>query len=127
MIVADVIVAIVIGLVFAFLVYLLLDVSRGWLAWLVVFLLFMLLPWFGGLWLPPFGPPLFGAYWLPPVVIAVFVFLILAAFTPTRPPRSRREEVYRAREAAAAGTTISLFFWMLVILAVAGIVVAYVI
>jgi hypothetical protein len=125
MIIIDVAFAVVIGLVFAALVYALLELRRGWLGWLMIFLLFFILPWFGGLWLVPFGPPVQGAFWLPPLVIAIFIFLILAAFTPFRRPLSRRVQIRQARQEAAIDRTVSVFFWLVIILAVAGIVAAY--
>lgn len=128
MFIFDIIFAVLVGLFFAFIVYALLDVDRGVAVWLPLFLLFFLIPWGTALWLPAFGPPVFSGYWLPPLVVAAVLFLILAAFIPVRrrPPRTRAEAAAELEEQRAASWGLSVFFWLLIAVAIASIIVAYV-
>lgn len=125
MFVIDLITALIIGLLFAFIVYALIDFERGWAAWLPLFLLFFFIPWGAALWIPAFGPPVFGAFWLPPLVIAFFIFLLVAALSPPRRPLTRSARVAEAREAYALNIGLSVFFWILIIASAIGIIVAY--
>jgi len=123
-----------VDLVFAFLAALLLSLlftagfrrPADWANFLIFFVVVFLAAWAGGVWLTPFGPAVWGVYWLPFLLVALVIALILAALVPNRPPRSRRQAELQAEEAAEAETALSVFFWILMVVLLIGIIVHYV-
>lgn len=103
--------------------------SRGpWENLVVFFFVLFLASWAGGLWLAPFGPVLWGATWLPFFLAGLLVLLILMAALPTSGRESTVELVdkrERAAELRAAVTALGVFFWVLIVLLIVGIVVRY--
>lgn len=93
------------------------------------FPLLLLLIWTLGAWITPIGAPVAGVYWLSFVVPAAFLLVFLFALsTPSGPARREGDVVPdNAREEAAAGTVIafSLFFWALLVAALAALAVHY--
>lgn len=91
--------------------------------------LLVLLIWAGGAWLTPIGPPVGGVYWLGFLLPAVFLLLLLFALsTPSGAPKREGDVVpENAEKEALAGTAVafSLFFWILVVAAIAAVVAAY--
>jgi hypothetical protein len=122
MLLADLVVALVIGLVVTAVFIMIFRARANAPGVLVVFLLFFLFSWAGGLWLAPFGPPVFGAYWLPGLIVTVLVFLLLALVLE-QPPRTRRE----ARVELEARQEATTFFAVLLSILVVGLIVAIVI
>lgn len=83
-------------------------------------LMLFLLVWATGTWVRPIEPLIFGVSWIPMLVMGlVFVFL-LAAVLPAD-PRERLPAI--RREAAAMEATVGWFFWVLLVLLVAVIII----
>jgi hypothetical protein len=101
-----------------------------WMSGLWFFLIVLLAAWVGGVWARPVGPAVWGVYWVPFLWIGLLVALLLAAATPGRRPRSRREPAERAerRESAATAgdTVLSWFFWGLLVGLILALVLYYV-
>ena len=131
---------IVLELLFAFIVALILsallaltwgrEATRTGFIWL--FLLIFLASWAGGIWVRPFGPRLWGIHWLPFLSAGLIVALIFAVSAPQRPPRSRHEtikmleRIRREKELGQATyITLSFFFWVLLFVLTAVIVIRY--
>lgn len=94
---------------------------------LFLFLIFFLAIWAGGVWIAPFGPVIAGRSWLPFVLVGLFLLLLIAAASaPREPPRTATEARLEAEEAAAVGTALSVFFWILLLGLMAAILVAYI-
>lgn len=95
----------------------------GWPA--VLFILLILFPilWIADLWIRPAGPSVADVYWLPLLAVGFMVVLILAALVP---PRPRRRVVSAPSETEVATyTAFGVFFWILMILLIVGIVAGY--
>ena len=93
---------------------------------LFLFLILMFAMWAGGAWLPPWGPLWYGIPWLNLLFVGLLVsLLVLAIATPVRRPRTSREAVEQAEEAAVVGTAFGLFFWVLMVGLLIAVVVRY--
>jgi len=113
MILSDIILALVLGIVFAAL-FGAFARGRGRMPGIVpVFILFFLFAWAGGLWLRPAGPPVFGMYWAPGLILVVLIFLLLAAVV-RRPTRTRTDVKEEIAVENAAATVIGITFWILI-------------
>jgi hypothetical protein len=95
---------------------------------LFLFIMFLLAIWAGGIWIAPFGPLLWGAYWAPFLAAALFVTLVLAAVISSHPhrPRNRREAIQQAETKQSIAVAFGLFFWLLLALLIASIIIRYV-
>jgi hypothetical protein len=89
----------------------------------MVFVLLFLFAWAGAAWIGPAGPALLGVYWLPGVVVTVLIFLLLAVFARSGPPRTTRE----ARAELEAVQTAARFFGIAIWILIAGLVLAIII
>jgi len=96
------------------------------------FLIILLSSWAGGVWVMPFGPLLWGIHWLPFLSAGLIVALIFTVSAPQRPPRSHKETVKmlerirREKELKKATyITLSLFFWVLLFVLIAAIIIRY--
>jgi hypothetical protein len=103
------------------------DVRRTGLIWL--FLIIFLTTWAGGIWLRPFGPILWGVHFMTFLLAGLTIVLFLVIAVPRRAPRGRREtldmlERIEQEKALEKVTylTLSLFFWILLALLVAAII-----
>lgn len=119
----EVLFALGIGLVFTAIFAGLLGRSGPWASIPVFFAIIFLAAWAGGVWIAPIGPALFGVYWLPFVVFGLIFALLLAA--AVKPPISavtgaRGRQERKRREAA-----FDVFFFTLIGLLIAAIVVGY--
>jgi hypothetical protein len=112
---------------------------RGRNRWAGSFWFFLILffgSWALGSWLRPIGPPAWDVYWVPYVIAAAVLELLMAAVTPAVPhglgaehtepsgdaaPRTTETEV----NAANAVTTLSVFFWLLLGVAIVAIAIHY--
>lgn len=103
---------------------------------LFLFLLFLALVWAGGIWSAPYGPALWGGYWLPFVVVGLFVGLLVLALgaasaaPPTETPPTETPPGVSPAEAEAADSAAAafgVFFWLLLLAAIAAIVAGYLI
>ncbi len=115
----DLVFALVLGVLVAFLLVALL----GWRApgsdaagagLLFVFLVVLLGAWGAALWMPAYGPVLAGGYWVAPLAIGLILALLLVAAGPP-PPRRRPEIVEGTPEGEAAATAFGVFFWILLL------------
>jgi hypothetical protein len=104
------------------------------LTWMFVFLILFLGAWAGGLWLTPIGPLLWGTYWIPSLVVAILIAFVIAAVTPSRPPRGDRVPGERptaagrhaeAQKRVNANVLFGGFFWILIIALMAAVFMAY--
>ena len=102
------------------------------LFWILVILIFT--TWAGGVWIKPIGPAWWGLHWLSFILTGAVVTLILIITIPRKPPKGRHEtldmleDIELEREVEeAAYFTLSIFFWVLIILLLAAILLRYVI
>lgn len=131
MFVADLLVALIVGVVVTLLFAGLF--SAGGSAWpwgslLLFFVIVMLAAWAGGLWLTPFGPTVFGTTWVPAVLVGLFFALLLAAAaaslgTPVYRGDVIEPETVESQEAGARG--VSLFLWILVLFLILAVLAGY--
>lgn len=98
---------------------------RFWLIFLVIFLF----TWAGGIWLHPIGPTIRGVFWIPFLLIALLIALFLAAAIPPSYIRSRTSESRDLREArqSEVNAFLGVFYWILMMILIAAIVVRYLI
>jgi len=141
------------ALIAALLLALLLAFGAGWqhprrpgggVAVLFLFLVALPLIWAVGAWARPWGPSLWGVSWVPFLGAALIIgLLILVLGATARPPEPRAgdprvpavgeppepEPAEETGIAAAAGmgllAVFSLFFWLLLVVAIIAIFVAY--
>ena len=99
-----------------------------------VFIILIFTTWAGGVWIKPIGPAWWGLHWLSFILTGSVVTLILIITVPRKPPKGRHEtldmleEIEREREVEeAAYFTLSIFFWVLVILLLLAIIFRYLI
>jgi hypothetical protein len=102
--------------------------ERAWAGFLVFMVVIMLMSWAGGVWMQPIGPAAGGIYWLPFVLTGVLVALLIGAFHYAKEVRSapipsakKEEKVYTAKITAELG----FFFWILLVVLIVVIGVAY--
>ncbi len=124
MIFFDFLVALVIALLLASLVFVGFRRAGPWASFLFLFLALFLATWAGGVWIMPFGRPLGGVYWLPFLMAGVVFALLLAAVVP--PDKSEEttvelvtEEEKKERERTLRRTAGLLFWTFAGVLAVA--------
>lgn len=91
----------------------------------IVFVLLFLFTWAGAAWIAPIGPAIVGVYWLPGVVITLLIFLLLAAFAQSRPPRTTREAKAELEAVETAARFFGIAIWILIGALVLAIIVAY--
>ena len=100
---------------------------RGpWCGLVPFFIILFFATWAGGLWLYPFGPLWFGVSWMPFLIFGLLVALLLAAATEPMPPKTAQEAVDQAKEEVAAEQTLNVFFWVILVLLIIGIISAYI-
>ncbi len=133
MIIPDLLISLILALLLTGL-FMLTTRKAGWKKGSIwIFLIIFLITWAGGLWLKPFGPALWGIYWLPFLLTGLVVFLTLLIFSPPRPLRGRQETLDMLERAEqrkeleeVTYITFNLFFWILLLLLVAAIILRYV-
>ena len=99
-----------------------------WPSLIALFVVLVLMVWAGGVWVTPFGPPVWGGYWAPFLLVGVMVALLIATLTTAaRPPRARREPRVEGEIEAeeAAASFFGLFFWLLLVIGIAALVIRY--
>ncbi len=118
--------ALVVGLILTTIFSVLVNKTRRWRTILMFFVILFLATWAGGIWIKPFGPALLGIYWLPFVVVGLIFALILTMLLPNRPPKTSKEAETKAESMVIADKLFKFFIWLLFIVLVASIIVAYV-
>ncbi len=135
MFIGQLIAAVVVALIFSFILVGILGWQRPGRegaapALLFVFLFLLAIVWAGGIWLQPVGPYFWGVGWIPFLLIGLFAALVILALVPPHRPRNRREALQQAETRAEAQTgaeaALSVFFWLLVMLLIAAIIIRYV-
>jgi small-conductance mechanosensitive channel len=95
---------------------------------LVFFLVVFLGAWAGGIWITPVGPSLLGVYWLSFFAAGLIFALILeavAAFS-ARPAESQARDIQKdKKEEREIESVLGAFFWALLLMFVAAIVLGY--
>jgi hypothetical protein len=117
--------ALVVGLLLTALFAAIFDARGPWDIWWAFLLIVFLAAWVGGVWVTPFGPTLFEVAWLPFLFVGLIFALLMAAIPPTR-PRTYGKAVAEARAEETAVTVLSIFFWLLIVLMVIALIVAYI-
>jgi hypothetical protein len=121
---ADVIFAIALGVLFALLFGSLFGSSERVPGFLMLFLVFFLFAWAGGLWIGPLGPAIVGVYWLPGFVVTLLIFLLIGGISYHRPTSTRETEAeIEARRTTAAA--FGILIWILIAALVVAVIVAY--
>ncbi|MCK9274080.1 MAG: hypothetical protein M0P57_03220 [Syntrophales bacterium] len=94
-----------------------------------LFAILLLASWAGGIWLVPAGPALWGTAWLPFVLVGLIAILIIAAATVPEPEESTVELIdadKRAIKRKSAKRALGAFFWVLLAILVAAIILRYI-
>ena len=98
----------------------------------LLFLILFLATWAGGVWMKPFGPVLWGIHWLTFLLVGAVVALILAVAQSKSEPHGRQETIEmlermkQEREVEkAVWVTLTIFFWVLVLILLSAIVIRY--
>lgn len=92
---------------------------------LIFILLMFFLVWAAGAWIPPIGPTIYDVAWLPMIVVGLVFILLLVAAIPAEPtyPRRTTEEPPMVTEPAVVA--LGTVFWILILILVGAVVVAY--
>jgi len=102
--------------------------SGPWPGWLWFFLTLFLGTWAIGRWTTPIGPALWGVFWVPYLVGSVFIALLLSAAGGTQSKESIGEPQEIERDAEAESRVVfgvTLFFWLMLLLALLTITASY--
>ena len=114
MFIADLFVALSVGLFVVWIVSLAFGTKGPWDSFLWFFIVVSIFAWAGGVWLVPFGPMWWGIGWLPIILMAFFVSLLLASASP-RTRRWRRAAQENANADAGSRVVVDTIFWVLLI------------
>ncbi len=124
MVVGDILLALILGIIFALIYSVAFRSRAGKLGSAFVFLLFFLIAWAGGLWIRPFGPTVLGVYWLPGLLLVTLLLLLLISLaTDTTPPRKKSSAEIATERAAI--TAVGMAFWVLVLFLIGVIMSGY--
>ncbi len=103
--------------------------SGPWASLVAFFFIIFLAAWAGGIWVTPVGNTVFGVYWFPFILVGLIFALILAAATAVskRPsvPEVKGESPIK-EERLKERKALDVFFWSLIAVLVAVIVLGYV-
>jgi hypothetical protein len=101
--------------------------AGGWPTAIVVFGVFFLVVWAGGIWLTPLGPDLFGsaAAWIPFIIVGFIGALCLNAVSPYRRPRTAHAVDEQAQAKEVARTTVKIIASVVTVVALAALVLHY--
>ncbi len=91
-----------------------------------MFVVLFLATWAGGAWMTPIGPRLAGTAVLSFLVVGLLAALLMVAFIPRYPPRTRGEALRRRDARREAAAFVNVFFWLVVAILLVAIVVRYV-
>jgi len=92
---------------------------------LAMFAVLFLATWAGGIWLAPSGSRLVFPYVVPFFVVGLAMALLITAFIPRYPPRTRGEALRRQDANRELSSFVNGFFWLLMVILVASIVLRY--
>jgi hypothetical protein len=114
MLIADLLVALVIGLFIVWGATFAFGTKGPWDSFLWFFVVVALFAWAGGVWLVPFGPRFFGIGWFPIMLMGFLAVLLLTAASP----RKYRKVVLSKEQTESENSgkrAIDLFFWLLLL------------
>jgi hypothetical protein len=102
--------------------------AGGWPTAVVVFGMFFLVVWAGGIWLTPLGPDLFGsaAAWIPFIIVGFFGALFVTAASPLRRPRTVNAIDEQAQAKEVARTTVIVIASVATVIALVGLLMHYI-
>jgi len=92
---------------------------------LIFILLMFFLVWAAGAWIPPIGPTIYDVAWIPMIVVGFVFLLLLVAAIPAEPAYPRRPAEEAAMVSEPAIVALGTVFWLLILILVGAIVVAY--
>lgn len=114
----------IIALIIASIFYYGLGRRGPWGAFWAFLLILFFAGWAGSLWIAPAGPVLWGYAWLPIIFWVFMVALIIAVATPSDRPVEYDETTSEPSTGeAGAAAALGLFFWILLALLVAAILI----
>ncbi len=118
MFLADFVTALVIGVIFAFILAAIFGRSAWGIPFVFILVIIFGVTWAGGVWVTPFGPTFYGSYWMAFLLIGFIVTIVFAAIIPSG--RSRKSIRARERESGTKEpepevTAIGNFFWILLV------------
>lgn len=90
-----------------------------------MFAMLFLATWAGGVWVAPMGPRVAGTAVLSFLVVGLLLGLLLTAFIPRHPPRTRGEALRQADARREAATFVDSLFWIVLVLLVVVIALKY--
>ena len=93
---------------------------------LAMFVVLFLATWAGGAWMVPIGPQIGGSSVLSFLIVGLLIALLLTAFIPRQPPRTRGEALRQDDARREVAAFVNIFFWLVVGILLVGIVVRYV-
>ena len=99
--------------------------GASWNSFLLFFVIVFLAAWAGGKWLTPFGPSIWGVEWMPFLLVGLVVALLLAAFTPVRRTRFKREAMIQKKEERVFTIAFGVFFWILIVVLIMAVIAGY--
>jgi len=102
--------------------------AGGWPTAVVVFGMFFLVVWAGGIWLTPLGPDLFGraAAWVPFIIVGFFGALFVTAVSPLRRPQTVHAIDEQAQAKEVARTTVIVIASVATLIALVGLLMHYI-
>jgi hypothetical protein len=89
-------------------------------------LLFFLLVWAAGAWIPPIGPTIYDVAWIPMIVVGLVFLLLLVAAIPAEPSYRRRPAEKAPMVTESAIVALGVVFWLLILILLGAIIVAYI-
>lgn len=92
---------------------------------IAMFAILFLASWAGGIWLAPPGSRPVLAYIVPFLVVGLAMALLMTAFIPRHPPRTRGEALRRQDARREVASFVNVFFWLLLVVLLASILVRY--
>lgn len=90
-----------------------------------MFVILFLATWAGGAWMTPMGPRFAGTSVLSFLVVGLLTALLITAFIPRHPPRTRGEALRQADARREVAAFVNVFFWLVVVMLLVGIAARY--
>jgi len=92
---------------------------------LAMFTVLFLATWAGGIWLVPPGARFAADYVAPFLLVGLMSALLVTAFIPRQPPRTRGEALRQREARLQVVSFVNIFFWLLVAALLAVILTRY--
>lgn len=101
------------------------EAEHAWAAVLFVFPVLFFAFWAANLWIAPIGPVYWGVAFFPVLIVGLVLILLIAAAAPPRPRSTLIVETPESPKTDAADAALGFFFWLVLLLLIGAIVVAY--